>query len=419
MNPTSRSHLLSLFSTLKSFDRREFTFGELKTSYQPSTINKYLTTYLEGYCKRISSNRWICEGINDLTNEQFLILMSQKNINHLTYDVSSRLIFRSKEAFLSSLIIYNNPLQPYRLESFLILLLNAWELLLKYEIVQIEGEELIYSNKDEKKTITITKCINKRLKENDPIRDNLEFAVSIRNEASHFVIPETLPVLSRLLYSTVHNYMERYRSLINELPLAPSTSMINMIIDENPLDQQMIIKNYGKKTATQIFSMIDRIDNKAKEVNSEKFFISFDYKIALIKKEKKADINLTIGIDGKNVGAIETTVSIDKKYPYKSKGLIDYLNSNITPNIVNQYHLNAVNHVYDIKQDDTYYYLNENVSRYSQKFADWFIQEYLKEKDWISGVLEEYKKTRNKKSKLSKKMHGHKFSQASKKLPPN
>lgn len=410
MNPTSQHNLLSLFSTLKSFERREFTFEELKTSYRPNTINKYLTTYLEGYCKRISSNRWICEGISNLSNEQFLILMSQKNINHLRTNVASRLILRSKEAFLSSLIIYNNPLQPYRLESFLILLLNAWELLLKYEIVQIDGEKLIYSDKDKKKTITITKCINKRIKENDPIRTNLEFSVFIRNGASHFVIPETLPALSRLLYPTVHNYIERYHSLMNESPLAPNTSMINMIIDENPWDQQMIIKNYGKKTATQIFNMLDMINNKAKEINSDKFFISFDYRVALAKKGKKADINLTVGTDGKNVGAIETTVSIDKKYPYKSKELIEYLNGNITPSIVNQYHLNAVNYVFDIKHEDTYYYLNENVSRYSQKFADWFIQEYLKEEDWIIGVLKEYKNTRNKKSNLSKKMQGHQFS---------
>lgn len=414
MKPTYRRNLLSLFSTLKSFDKREFSFEELNTSYQPNTIDKYLTTYLEGYCRRISFNRWLCEDINSLTNEQFLILISQKNINHLKPDISSRLIFRSKEAFLSSLVIYNNPLQPYRLESFLILLLNAWELLLKYEIVTNEGEKLIYTDKDQNSTITITKCINKCLKENDPVRSNLEFSVYIRNKASHFVIPETLPILSRFLYPTVRNYIDRYRSLMNELPLAPDTSMMNMIIDENPLKQDIIIKNYGKKTASQIFNMIESLDKKVKEINSDKFFIPFDYKIALIKKEKKADINLTVGTDGKNIGTIETTVSITKKYPYKSKELIEYLNENIKPSIVNQYHLNAVNYVYNIRLEETYYYLNENVPRYSQKFADWFIQEYLTGKDWIIGVLAEYKKRRQ--SNPSKKMHGHKISQVAKKI---
>ena len=49
-----------------------------------------------------------------------------------------RLLHKSISAIVLSLEIINKPSIPYRIESFLFLLLNAWELLLKARIINIE-----------------------------------------------------------------------------------------------------------------------------------------------------------------------------------------------------------------------------------------------------------------------------------------
>ncbi|HEM0351357.1 TPA: DUF3644 domain-containing protein [Legionella pneumophila] len=402
MRRTSEKNLLELFEKLKEFESKgkEFSYADLNTKYKPSTIVKYLTTYLERYCKKTSKTHWKCSDLNTVNKEQYLILMSQKNTNPLDEGLSNRLIKRSKSAFLSSLAIYNNPTQIYRVESFAILLINAWELLLKHEICTAEGENKIFVDPGRNNTVSITDCINKQFKNNDPIRQNLEYVIKLRNLATHFFIPEALPTYTRLLFPTVKNYIKRYKNSYGSLPFDDENrGMINIIIEDEIPDENLLMRKYGKKSK-EIISLINELESKSKEFQPDEFFISYDYKVAITKKSSDADITLSNGPNGEQIGILEKTVEIESKYPYKTEELVKYIKSK-TSNIISPYDIYAVNDRYNIKQNQEYFKKNENVSRYSEAFVTWFISKINTTESWLDECRKLYRRSKNKKRKYT------------------
>jgi len=57
-------------------------------------------------------------------------------------NTSKRLVEKSIEAFIMGLEIYNKPTIKYRIEGFSFFIVNAWELMLKAEL--LNREESIY-----------------------------------------------------------------------------------------------------------------------------------------------------------------------------------------------------------------------------------------------------------------------------------
>lgn len=121
---------------------------------------------------------------------------------------SSLLLDKSVQAALSAIELYNKPNYQYREESFTILMVNAWELLLKAKIVEDSSNRLesIYvidstqRRKDgkpykkprykvgrsgNKVTIGIHSAIRK-LELSEPLRAQLETLVEIRDNSIHF-----------------------------------------------------------------------------------------------------------------------------------------------------------------------------------------------------------------------------------------
>lgn len=121
----------------------------------------------------------------------------------------NHLLEKSVQAALSAIEIYNKPDFKYREESFSILLVNAWELLLKARILQNNNNKLqsIYVIDPSKKrkdgkpykkpkyktsrtgnflTIDLTHAMNK-LQLAERLKENLDLLVEIRDNAIHFM----------------------------------------------------------------------------------------------------------------------------------------------------------------------------------------------------------------------------------------
>lgn len=99
----------------------------------------------------------------------------------------------SKAAMLSAIEIYNKPQIAYRDECFVILMVNAWELLLK--AILSKNKQRIFYPKDRGKhyrTFTIQDALNQVNKyippaiQYEPIAKNLAMMVNYRNDAIHF-----------------------------------------------------------------------------------------------------------------------------------------------------------------------------------------------------------------------------------------
>lgn len=126
---------------------------------------------------------------------------------------STRLLRKAEAALLSAIEIYNKPDFKYREETFAILMLNAWELLLKAKLVLDSGNDLrsifVYetrttkSGRQSKKTylrknrsgnvhtkslgqVVVALDKDARSRPPPPVRSNLDALVEIRDNAVHY-----------------------------------------------------------------------------------------------------------------------------------------------------------------------------------------------------------------------------------------
>lgn len=61
-------------------------------------------------------------------------------------EIKQKLVDKSIEAFIMGLEIYNKPTIKYRIEGFSFFICNAWELMLKAELLN-RNENIYYSDK--------------------------------------------------------------------------------------------------------------------------------------------------------------------------------------------------------------------------------------------------------------------------------
>lgn len=142
--------------------------------------------------------------------------------------LSERLAEKALNACVSAIEVYNKPLQHYREELFSILMVNAFEVLLKAILVKNDNENIdcIYDKKAGKvelnrsgnqKTISIFRSVEKvsglaAYKIDSNFKNNLEAIVNIRDEAIHFISQNA--TLSESVYSiassSIKNFVELY-----------------------------------------------------------------------------------------------------------------------------------------------------------------------------------------------------------------
>lgn len=154
---------------------------------------------------------------------------------------AQRLVAKAEAAFLAAVEIYNKPNFPYRDETFAILALNAWELLLKAKLVHEKGNHLrclyVYETRKtkagkpgKKRVIKKNRAGNPhtiglgpvlvaletqaRIKVPQPVRSNLEALVEIRDNAVHLM--NQPPALGKRVLeigtACVKNFIELSRS---------------------------------------------------------------------------------------------------------------------------------------------------------------------------------------------------------------
>lgn len=101
------------------------------------------------------------------------------------------LLEKSIDAIHTAVESFNKVYGNYKLENTLILLTNGWELLGKS--ILIKNHKNIYTNKKEKLTISAEFCVNMLFNEkliDDKQADVVQQVISLRNRASHFVLPK-------------------------------------------------------------------------------------------------------------------------------------------------------------------------------------------------------------------------------------
>lgn len=408
------SNQLKLADILREYETNGVTFSTDmvadRTNYTKNSINKYFNEKLIGkyIFQNGAKNKFRCEGVLELSNKQFLSILSQSaKAKSLSPDdrLYNKLIERSLDGFTLALEVYNRPSMKNRVEAFTIMMVNAWELLLKAELLKSNGHSSIFYN--ENRSISISDALKKRLQENDPVRKNIETLIELRDQAIHLLIPELQSQLSRLFQATVLNYQSRYKNEMGNSPLSgQSVGMLSLVIDGPETEVAVIQSQYGDITAGVVNKFIKSFSKSSSEYNSNEFSIPIEYKLALVKRKDKSDVSLSVGEDGDKAIIIHKTVDLDVSHPYHTKEAIREINRLQSKIDIKSGTFQAVLFKHQIKKNkksDMHYEI-DNRPRYSQKFIDWFVKN-LKQKEWINNARSSYQvfKNENKNNKTIKR----------------
>ena len=288
----------------------------------------------------------------------------------------------------------------YRIESFCILLVNSWELLLKARIVETRGKEEIY--KSDGKTISLWKCLVILFPDReDPMRKNIESIIELRDKAVHLLIPDIQATLSRIFQANIFNYIKivkRYNypnPYINQNP-----GLMSFITDAEDLDYRTITEKYGEVTIEEIKRFKQKIKDEEGKLNNEDFVIPIGYKIVLTKNENEGDLKISTSPDGESAMFIKVPKDNNVTHPYRSSDVINLVNEHFKKEIINQYSLQGIllKEKIRINKSNTYYFFIENpeTHKYSNEFVELIIHKIESHPDYIEKCRKMYSDHRRK-----------------------
>jgi hypothetical protein len=251
-----------------------------------------------------------------------------------------RLVDSSIDAYALALETINRLLVRYRVESFASLICNAWELLLKARIIELEGKnEAIYfphQRSHSRRSLALRDCLKRVIpNEKDASRRNLELVADLRDEATHLVISRVPKDVIALFQACVLNYHSRLNdwwglSLSERMPVG----MMALIYDLSPDQFDTTNPRLRRELGADVADYLSRFQAELrKEFDAlgrpAEFSIDITYKLALVKKPEDADIVLSSGGSGEATRIIEVAKDPSRTHPFRQKEVIAQINTRL------------------------------------------------------------------------------------------
>lgn len=319
-------------------------------------------------------------------------------------NISERLIDKSIEAFIMGLEIYNKPTIKYRIEGFSFFIVNAWELMLKAELLK-RGESIYFSDKPDR-TLSVENVIRKIYTDkNTRIRLNLEKINELRNISTHYITEDYEVKYAPLFQACVLNFVneiQRFHQI--DITKYIAQNFLTISTSYEPLTNEEIKLKYSPEIAEKLIKQSNEIDVLSTAYDSDKFAINIRQNLYITKKKSEADFVVSI------CSAADTKVAMvkDLKDPsdthkYSYNNVVTAVQERLKKKNIklgyksgfNQYVLNLVIEFYDIKQDAKYAYEhiigNQHSYTYSQQFIDFIVSEIEKSP---SNFVESLKKSK-------------------------
>ncbi|MEG3346763.1 DUF3644 domain-containing protein [Pseudoalteromonas sp. P80D2] len=384
-----RSELLNFFRE-KEKNKTHFTYAEAaaETGYKSDSISKFVSENLKG--KYIFQNKrpyWYSQGLLSLSDDDFFRITSQSTQAKVLSDdekLYQKLIKRSLNAFTVALEVYNRPSLENRVEAFAIMMTNAWELLLKAQILKAQGFDSLFEENG--RSIPVGQAIDFRYPSKSADKDNLNQLVSLRNDAVHLLLPEIQPQLSRLFQTSVLLYQEEFAHQEGYAPLSDqSVGMLSLVIDGPEPDMAILKDEYGKRTTDEVIKFLKKFTKLEQEHNSNRFAINIEYKLALTKKPGDGDLTFGAGPDGTHTVFVDRPKNLKLTHPFYEKAAIQRINAAQSTHCITSYSFRAVVKKHKVKSKPTFFDHTDR-PRYSELFIDWFLMN-LAHPNWLEKSL--------------------------------
>ena len=331
----------------------------------------------------------------------------QKRLPDTAIEISRSILLRKQlheksiEAYILALETINRLSIKYRVENFLFLICNAWELLMKAKLLSVTPERNQIYYKSNAHSISLDDCLN-RLFTNakDPIRMNIIKVAEIRNDATHLVISDVPKNILGIFQACVLNYhtklMEWFQTSISD---KISIGMMTIVFDFSPdkfdISSPIMKSKIGEETANYLMTFEKEANAEYKTLGyPREYMIDLNYHLAFIKNPKKADVCLSYGADGNPVYAIEVAADPCKTHPLGFKDIRQEISSisGGTVNII-AYDMQCVLANYKWKSGDSFFYKNSmgNRNQYSQDCLDWLSKQFKSNPNFFKDCRESVK----------------------------
>jgi hypothetical protein len=318
-----------------------------------------------------------------------------------------KLLGNANAALIAAIEIYNKPAFDYRDECVVILVLNAWELILK-ALLSKNGESIFYKKKRNYPYRTLS-CQDALVKAREffpkgfdslPVQRNIELLSTYRDNAVHFYNADGFGIIIYALAQTcimnfrdlmVLSFDQRFEDKINWqlLPLG-----INPPIDVI----SFISGKYGdaKKPTNAVRHFLSVLAESTAEIKTAGFdtgrlLTVFTVKLQSVKKIGDADI--VVGVDkAADVAGPLAIVKIQDpniSHPLRQKDVVGKI-SDLNANGFSPYTFQAINWKYRLKENSQYCWRAKEgcLVKYSNDIITFIIR--LTEGD-IENALREYR----------------------------
>ena len=162
----------------------------------------------------------------------------------------------------------------------------------------------------------------------------------------------------------------------------------DMSPEQSDMTDKRLRRKLGADTATFLARYCTEVKNEFDELEKPaQFLIGIDYRLVLTKKSDEADITLSAGPGGEVTQVVEVPKDPSRSHPFRQKEVIEKVNEVLIDLTINQWDIQCINKMYNIKSKSEYFYqgqVNGSPPQYSQNFVKWIARQCNKDKEFFS-----------------------------------
>ncbi|MEU8415018.1 DUF3644 domain-containing protein [Amycolatopsis japonica] len=283
---------------------------------------------------------------------------------------SRRLLSNSISAMLAAIEIYNKPRLSHRNEIVSILLINAWELLLK-AIISKSKQSIYYkkSRNQPYKTLSLQDASKVAAEssawpgniDSSAVSKNIDLLTLYRNQSVHFYNESDFGIiLYSLAQTAILNFRDVATAVFKKDIADEITWQILPLSVRTPVDPIKYLKGSGADSTTTrsgpVHDFLLELKNadaelRAKSSDTNRLLTIFSVSLQSVKKISESDIVVGIDNDGGEGVIVSRRVDPNISHPYRMKDLLPKLRPELE---VRPFEFLAITTVRNMRTNPTY-----------------------------------------------------------------
>ena len=234
-----------------------------------------------------------------------------------------QLLARSQTNAALALELVNRPGLANRLDAFVLLMLTAWEQVLKARM-QLHSRGSVYTGEStlsgRKVTVGFARAVDSAFpSKSDPIRRNLEWLKDLRDGCAHLVVPELAGIATRYFQSSLLNYLRFYHEVAGEPALRfEGTGLITLgVAYQSPRIEALRVAHGA--VADEVRALLDAMEQAAEAENDPRFAVSIRHELVLEKRAGPGTIKLSAADDASAVAVVKVPRDPNSVCPHTTK----------------------------------------------------------------------------------------------------